>query len=243
MRRASDHAPVFCQPSDRGDGHRHHHGHCRSCFHGAPPHRAIPEHCSPADSGQCDLCRRRCPHRRAIRGHADRTASQWRRGHGIHVFGQCQQRQHDAQCLLRRRHRADRRPDPDPDAAEPGQFAVARSGRRIRHDRAAKHLRPAAPFFALFAGQGLRRPLSRQLRLYQPEQRVGPPAGNLQRGDLRRRSIRHAHLAHPGPTGQARRHRAGNHQCGQAAEPRQSDRKSRRQTRPRWTGIRLHSHW
>ena len=90
----------------------------------------------------------------------------------------------------------------------PGRIEAAVRGARLRRHRQEVHLRPSDGDRPLFAQRHLRRHLSGQLRLHQPERPDDAGAGDRQRHRVRRRPVCHALLGQARPAGQAQHHRA-----------------------------------
>ncbi len=135
-----------------------------------------------------------CRHRRNRRC-AHRGVGQWRRRHALYEFGRHRRRPDDPDRHLQARHQS----GPGPaDGAEPGQPGRGPpAGRRARpgHHYAEKPVVAADGRSHHLAQRPLRRQLPAQLR---PAAHQGPPPGHQGRRadpDVRRRRLRHAHLA------------------------------------------------
>ena len=112
---------------------------------------------------------RRRPDRRAVRGHPHRAGDERGGQHELHVLAQRQQRRVEDVRQLRRQDGPEHRPGAGPDAQSPGGFEDALRGPRLRCHGQEVHVLAAHGGGALLAQRHLRRHLSGQLRLHQPE--------------------------------------------------------------------------
>ena len=154
----------------------------------------------PSDrAGHDALSRRQRKDRRRFRRLADRAERQRRREHDLHAVDQRGRRHLHAGGHFRDRHQP--RPGAGPGPEPGGHRLVLASGRGSdpgRDNQEAVDLDPRIRWAGL-ARQPLRQPVPVELRRHQRAGRTSPPQRRGRRDGARRRAIRHAGLAEPGP--------------------------------------------
>ncbi len=179
--------------------------------HRTAPHFAVPGHCAAGSADSRHLRGRRRADHRAIRSHADRAADERRRQPELHVLAECGgQRADDHDRELRREERSEYRPDAHADAPDAGRLAASAGRDQLRRDGA--EIRDGAPHGdgTLFAEGHLRRQISGELLLHQPERPIDARSRHRQRAGIRSRPICDAPVDQAGSTGQAGHHRDRN---------------------------------
>ena len=196
----------------------------------------------PADRpGDDALSRRKRHDSRQHRRSADRAERQRRREHDLHAVDERERRHLQLDRHLRDRHGSRRGRDPGPESRVGGDFvAAAGSSAPGRDDEEAIDVDPRVRRSRI-PRQPLRQPVPGELRRHQRAGRTASPPRRRRCVGARRRSIRHAHLAEPGPSAGAGTDAAGRHQRYPAAEPGGRGRTDRRAARAERPGLPIYA--
>ena len=173
----------------------------------------------PTVSGDDALSRRQRPHRHRHRGAADRAAGQRHRGHALHAVLRRRRRHLCAHRYIQDRHRPELRAGPGAEPRRRPRPHRCRSRCR-RRASSSRRSRPPSCSSSRFTSpdnryDSLYMSNYATIRLKDEIARL-PGVGND--GRVRRRPVRHAHLARSGAAAGARAERAGRHPGAAAAE-------------------------
>ena len=201
------HVEILHQPADRSDGDLHPHGDRGRRCHPGPAGRSVSQHrpAGGADTGH--LHRRRRPDDRAVGCHPHRAANERGGQHELHVFLKRRQRADENDRGLRRENGPEHRSDTHPDTRDTSFISASdRCHELWDYGPEDTHSSPHAHQPVLTA-RDLRRTVSGQLRLHQPQRSSHTLAWHRQRAGFRRWQVRDEAVGQARPIGQAGYHR------------------------------------